>query len=116
MDIDEILDAAFRSQGIDPHRIKPNSGRRCAAPDCGNFLSPGNSSGVCRSHNHVKPYCQCFQCKNPWRPQKRRNSTSLNEWRAGQITARVEAGALLSEAARSIGISYNLARKLAGGA
>lgn len=39
---------------------------------------------------------------------------SLREWRAAMLYRRVNRGMLLSEAARSIGISYALAREIAG--
>lgn len=35
----------------------------CAYPGCTNELHIKNSSGVCRQHNHRRPYCQCVQCQ-----------------------------------------------------
>lgn len=36
--------------------------RTCKVPGCSAKLCASNRTGVCRSHNHVKPYCNCIQC------------------------------------------------------
>lgn len=41
---------------------KPAAPSVCAVPHCGRKLYPGNTSGVCRDHNHLKPHCKCIQC------------------------------------------------------
>lgn len=41
---------------------KRRTGPTCAAPGCGQPLYPGNLSGVCRDHVHLKGICQCKDC------------------------------------------------------
>lgn len=35
----------------------------CCVPECQKRLTSSNKSLVCRSHNHLKPYCECQKCK-----------------------------------------------------
>lgn len=40
--------------------------RLCSVPGCVNTISADrskNRTGVCRDHNHTRPYCQCRQCE-----------------------------------------------------
>lgn len=39
--------------------------RVCEVPSCTNILYHGNTSGVCRAHNHGE-FCHCPTC---WRPE-----------------------------------------------
>lgn len=34
----------------------------CRAPGCTTRLYRGNTSGVCREHNHLEGSCRCAQC------------------------------------------------------
>lgn len=38
------------------------TGRQCKVPGCARTLYAHNRNGVCRDHNHRRPYCQCVQC------------------------------------------------------
>ena len=55
----------------------------CAFPGCGKKLRPDGISGVCRTHNHRRPYCRCSQCtgvpKPKYRAITREEADRLNE-------------------------------------
>lgn len=47
---------------IAPNRRPVNPAKRCPVPGCSMALSHENKIGVCRHHQHNRPYCQCANC------------------------------------------------------
>lgn len=38
---------------------------KCRHPKCLELVNAESASLVCPKHRHVKPWCQCDQCKKP---------------------------------------------------
>ena len=42
--------------------LRDCTGEVCGFPDCGKYLVKGNTTGLCKKHNHAVGLCKCFQC------------------------------------------------------
>jgi len=106
-------------QNADPAPQPRGSGKtvpECAVVGCKSQLAAGNSSGVCRMHNHRKPWCRCKTCvPDQVRPTATaRHPAALGQGRPANpavlarrniVVTKVNQGVSRREIARELGIT-----------